>query len=70
MRSMRDISKYEKKVQELTCQVQCKSDECYEAWRSLKAANDQLEKLRMDFDVNLFKADSQGMNLIISLLGY
>ncbi|XP_062145480.1 kinesin-like protein KIN-14R [Alnus glutinosa] len=47
--------KYEKKIEELTMQCQRKKKECYEAWMSLTAANEQLEKVRMELDNVTFK---------------
>ncbi|OMO72976.1 hypothetical protein COLO4_27381 [Corchorus olitorius] len=47
--------KYEKKIQELTAQCQLKTNECHEAWMSLTAANEQLEKVRMELDNKIFK---------------
>lgn len=57
---MRYVAKYEKKIQELTNQCKLKSDECYQAWLSLSAANDELEKLKMDHDSKIFQAESLG----------
>ncbi|CAM8879294.1 unnamed protein product [Rhodiola kirilowii] len=54
----RSTAKLEKKIEELHNQCQRKSDECYEAWMSLTAANEQLEKIRMDLDEKLFKTYS------------
>ncbi|KAK9096668.1 hypothetical protein Sjap_022165 [Stephania japonica] len=48
--------KYEKKIQELTLQCQLKSDECYEAWMSLTAANEQLDKVRMELGDKIYHA--------------
>ncbi|XP_058081132.1 kinesin-like protein KIN-14E isoform X2 [Magnolia sinica] len=56
-RTAKDIVKYEKKIQELTSQCQLKNDECYEAWMSLAATNDQLEKLKMELDNKFFRAE-------------
>ncbi|KAL4595477.1 hypothetical protein ACB092_12G093900 [Castanea dentata] len=42
--------KYEKKIEELKTQCQLKTDECHEAWMSLTAASEQLEKVRMVLD--------------------
>ncbi|KAK6237883.1 hypothetical protein QUC31_003352, partial [Theobroma cacao] len=47
--------KYEKKIQELTTQCQLKTHECHEAWMSLTAANEQLEKVRMELDNKIFQ---------------
>ncbi|KAK8673861.1 hypothetical protein V6N13_112171 [Hibiscus sabdariffa] len=48
-------NKYEKKIQELTTQCQLKTHECHEAWMSLTAANEQLEKVRMELDNKIFR---------------
>lgn len=53
------IVKYEKRIQELTLQCQQKTDECYEAWMSLNATNEQMEKVRMELDNRRFQAYSQ-----------
>ncbi|KAK8556728.1 hypothetical protein V6N12_003123 [Hibiscus sabdariffa] len=45
---------YEKKIQELTTQCQLKTHECHEAWMSLTAVNEQLEKVRMELDNKIF----------------
>ncbi|KAK2656623.1 hypothetical protein Ddye_009675 [Dipteronia dyeriana] len=47
--------KYEKKIQELTKQCLLKTNECHEAWMSLTAANEQLEKVRMELDNKTFQ---------------
>ncbi|OUZ99765.1 Kinesin [Macleaya cordata] len=52
----KSMAKYEKKIQELTSQCQLKTNECYEAWMSLTAANEQLEKVRMELDDKMFQA--------------
>ncbi|GLT46908.1 hypothetical protein SLA2020_206350 [Shorea laevis] len=61
---------YERKIKELNAQCQLKTDECHEAWMSLTAANEQLEKIRMELDNKIFQARSldetvgkQGENL-------
>ncbi|XP_038982528.1 kinesin-like protein KIN-14E isoform X2 [Phoenix dactylifera] len=54
----RSIAKYEKKIQELSSQYKLKSDECYEAWMSLTATNEQLERLRMELDNKLFQTET------------
>jgi kinesin family protein C2/C3 len=41
-------------------QCQRKKKECYEAWMSLTAANEQLEKVRMELDNVTFKTLSLG----------
>ncbi|KAJ4962684.1 hypothetical protein NE237_022623 [Protea cynaroides] len=55
---MKFTAKYEKKIEELTTQCKLKTDECYEAWMSLTAANEQLEKVRMELDNKLFQTHS------------
>ncbi|CAI0474280.1 unnamed protein product [Linum tenue] len=50
--------KYEKKIQQLTTDCQRKANECHEAWMSLTAANEQLEKVRMELDNKTFQARS------------
>ncbi|KAI8018294.1 Kinesin-like protein KIN-14R [Camellia lanceoleosa] len=55
---MKSTAKYEKKIQELSTQCQRKTDECYQAWMSLTAANEQLEKVRMELDNKLFQTYS------------
>lgn len=57
------IAKYEKKIQDLTSQCKLKSDECYEAWMSLTATNEQLEKLKMELDNKLFQTETLGKQL-------
>ncbi|ONK73657.1 uncharacterized protein A4U43_C04F33910 [Asparagus officinalis] len=57
-RNMKFIAKYEKQIQDLNYQCKLKSDECYQAWVSLHAANDELEKLKMDHDNKLFQAET------------
>lgn len=52
--------KYEKKIEELTMQCQRKTKECYEAWMSLTAANEQLDKVRMELDNVMFNTLSKG----------
>lgn len=52
--------KYEKKIEELTTQCQQKTKECYEAWMSLTAANEELDKVRMELDNMMFKTLSLG----------
>ncbi|XVF59122.1 hypothetical protein PTKIN_Ptkin07bG0249900 [Pterospermum kingtungense] len=54
------IDKYEKKIEELTTQCQVKTHECHEAWMSLTAANEQLEKVRMELDNKIFEARKLG----------
>ncbi|XP_059590614.1 kinesin-like protein KIN-14R isoform X2 [Vitis vinifera] len=52
---MKFAAKYEKKIEELSGQCQLKSDECYEAWMSLTAANKQLEDVRAELDKRIFQ---------------
>ncbi|XP_038977497.1 kinesin-like protein KIN-14E [Phoenix dactylifera] len=52
------IAKYDKKIQELTSQCKLKSDECYEAWMSLTATNEQLERLKMELDNKFFQTET------------
>ena len=47
--------KYEKKIEEMKNLCQLKTDECYEAWMSLTATNEQLEKVRMELDNKFFQ---------------
>ncbi|KAF8377407.1 hypothetical protein HHK36_030784 [Tetracentron sinense] len=54
----KSTAKYEKKIQELSTQCQLKTDECYQAWMSLTAANEELEKVRMTLDNKLFQTHS------------
>ncbi|KAI7736686.1 hypothetical protein M8C21_012222, partial [Ambrosia artemisiifolia] len=54
----KSVEKYEKKIQELTSQCQRKTDECYQAWMSLTAANEQLQQARMELDNKLFQTSS------------
>ncbi|CAI0405827.1 unnamed protein product [Linum tenue] len=48
-------AKYEREIRELKAQCQMKQDECYEAWMSLTAANQELEKVRAELDVKFFQ---------------
>ncbi|XP_072988679.1 kinesin-like protein KIN-14E [Typha latifolia] len=52
------LAKYEKKIQELTSQCNLKSDECYAAWSSVTAANEQLEKLKMELHEKIFRTET------------
>ncbi|KAH7847341.1 hypothetical protein Vadar_024947 [Vaccinium darrowii] len=52
---MRSTAKYEKKIEDLSTQCQLKTNECYEAWMSLTAANEELQKVRMDLDNKSFE---------------
>ncbi|KAK9939565.1 hypothetical protein M0R45_016257 [Rubus argutus] len=51
----KSTAKYEKKIQEHNTWCELKAKECYEAWMSLTAANDQLDKVRMELDNTAFK---------------
>ncbi|KAJ4965273.1 hypothetical protein NE237_017122 [Protea cynaroides] len=55
---MKFAAKYERKIEELSTQCKSKTDECYEAWMSLTAANEQLEKVRMELDNKFFESHS------------
>ena len=57
---LKATTRYEKKIQELTHQCQLKADECYEAWMSLTAANEQLDKIRMELGDKLCQVHSLG----------
>ncbi|KAK3022736.1 hypothetical protein RJ639_045601 [Escallonia herrerae] len=52
---MPSTAKYEKKIQDLSTRCQQKTDECYQAWMSLTAANEQLEKIKMELDNKVFQ---------------
>ncbi|KAL0449513.1 UNVERIFIED_CONTAM: Kinesin-like protein KIN-14R [Sesamum latifolium] len=52
------IAKYEKNIQELKDMLQRKTDECYQSWMSWTAANEQLQKVRMDLDRKTFRTYS------------
>ncbi|KAI3849682.1 hypothetical protein MKW98_026596 [Papaver atlanticum] len=41
-------------------QCQLKTNECYEAWMSLRAANEQLEKVRMELDDKMIELHALG----------
>ncbi|OIT38073.1 PREDICTED: kinesin-like protein KIN-14R isoform X2 [Nicotiana attenuata] len=63
-------AKYEKKIQELGELLERKTDECYQSWMSYTAANQQLEKVRMELDNKTFdtysldqKLEKQAKNL-------
>ncbi|ONI02546.1 hypothetical protein PRUPE_6G205100 [Prunus persica] len=59
----KSTAKYEKKIQELTTQCQLKTKECYEAWMSLTAANEELDKVMMDLDNVTFRTLSQDQTI-------
>lgn len=52
--------KYEKDIKELSLLCKRKTDECYEAWMSLNATNEKLEKVRMDLDNRTFEKRNLG----------
>ncbi|KAK1554713.1 hypothetical protein Q3G72_016253 [Acer saccharum] len=52
---MKSTLKYEKKIEELRIHCQLKTDECYEAWMSLTAANENLERVTVDLDNRSFQ---------------
>ncbi|KAL8151982.1 hypothetical protein V2J09_021790 [Rumex salicifolius] len=57
-------AKYEKKIEDLTIQVQRKKEECSEAWMSLAAANQQLENIRSELDKKFMDTFSQDQKLV------
>ncbi|BFG35638.1 hypothetical protein CerSpe_219130 [Prunus speciosa] len=59
----KSTAKYEKKIEELTTQCQLKTKECYEAWMSLTAANEELDKVMMDLDNVTFRTLSQDQTI-------
>lgn len=63
MQMKSSTAKFEKKIHELSTQCQQKTDECYQAWMSLTAANEQLEKVRMELDNRLFQTYSMDQTL-------
>ncbi|ERN14348.1 hypothetical protein AMTR_s00033p00213100 [Amborella trichopoda] len=56
----KSIVKYEKRIEELMNECRLKTDECYEAWLALTAANDKLEMLRINLNNNSSRAESLG----------
>ncbi|KAH7567632.1 hypothetical protein JRO89_XS07G0108500 [Xanthoceras sorbifolium] len=52
---MKSMAKYEKKIEELRIQCRLKTDECYEAWMSLTATNENLERVRVELDNRSFE---------------
>ncbi|XP_019422125.1 PREDICTED: kinesin-like protein KIN-14R isoform X2 [Lupinus angustifolius] len=52
----KSTAKYENKIKELTMQCELKAKECYEAWTSLTATNEQLEATQMELDKVTFKS--------------
>lgn len=59
------ITKYEKKIEELTARCQLKSNECYEAWMTLATLNKQLDKVNTELDKKTYENHSliQSMGL-------
>ncbi|GAA0168157.1 microtubule binding motor protein [Lithospermum erythrorhizon] len=60
---LKSTAKYEKKIQELKQLLQLKTDECYQSWMSWTAANEQLEKVKMDLDNKTFRTYSLDQTL-------
>ncbi|KAG8383643.1 hypothetical protein BUALT_Bualt04G0035300 [Buddleja alternifolia] len=60
---MKSIAKYEKNIQDLKDMLQRKNDECYQSWMSWTAANEQLEKVRMELDNKTFRTYSLDQTL-------
>ncbi|KAK7307276.1 hypothetical protein VNO77_40187 [Canavalia gladiata] len=52
----KSTAKYKNKIKELTMQCELKTKECYEAWMSLTATNEQLEAVQMELDKVTFKS--------------
>ncbi|KAL1315700.1 kinesin-like protein KIN-14R isoform X1 [Arachis hypogaea] len=52
----KSTAKYQNKIKELTMQCELKAKECYEAWMSLTATNEQLEAVQMELDNVTFKS--------------
>ncbi|XP_020083974.1 kinesin-like protein KIN-14E isoform X2 [Ananas comosus] len=52
------IAKYEKKIHELTSECKLKTDECYTAWSSVTATNEELERLKMEYHNTIIQAES------------
>lgn len=57
---LQSTAKYEKKIKELGELLELKTDECYQSWMSYTAANQQLEKVRMELDNKIFHTYSLG----------
>lgn len=55
------MAKYEKKIEDLSTQCQLKTVECHEVWMSLAAANEELEKIRMELDNKSFQNHCLGI---------
>lgn len=62
----KSTAKYENKIKELTMQCELKAKECYEAWMSLTATNEQLEATQMELDKVTFKSLTTGMFCMVS----
>ncbi|KAI3451268.1 hypothetical protein Pfo_007933 [Paulownia fortunei] len=60
---MKSMAKYEKNIQDLKELLQRKTDECYQSWMSWTAANEQLEKVRMELDNKTFQTYSLDQTL-------
>lgn len=56
----KSIAKYEKDIEDLKDKLKRKTDECYQSWMSWSAANEQLEKVRMQLDNKIFQTYSLG----------
>lgn len=56
----KSVAKYEKDIQELKDTLKQKTEECYQSWMSWSAANEQLQKVRMDLDNKTFQTYSFG----------
>ncbi|PIN20753.1 Kinesin (KAR3 subfamily) [Handroanthus impetiginosus] len=59
----KSVAKYEKSIQDLKDMLQRKTDECYQSWMSWTAANEQLEKVRMELDNKTFQTYSLDQTL-------
>lgn len=56
---------YEKEIKDLSMQCKRKTDECYEAWMSLRTANEELRKVRMELNNNTFEKCFLGKFMVI-----
>jgi len=56
----KSTAKYESKINELKMQCEIKAKECYEAWMSLTATNEQLETVQMELDNVTIKSHTTG----------
>ncbi|XP_057783910.1 kinesin-like protein KIN-14R [Salvia miltiorrhiza] len=59
----KSVAKYEKDIQDLKDTLKKKTDECYQSWMSWSAANEQLQKVRMDLDNKTFQTYSLDQTL-------